>query len=594
MSQREKEKRMKRKIMNRLILFLLPLGLLAQDTPTVKTLTFQTGASVPPSCSVSIVGTPGSKTRYFWPVANYPVGQSIVPVPIQIDNEPQTLSVSNYVQINCNIPQFATSVSLLKSTTPTMSQTGTASVAVGINSTTGIFLDQGAGLQSYTFNLMVTQYATERLNNRDFPTPRLEFGIGPNPQTLVYGPLPVTSGGTGTIVPNPVTTGMVVVQPGSLTTDSTAAFQAAIATCSDPTSSNFNGMVIVPPGSYQVNGQLTWGGAQHCSIWVWPGVALTGGSLPPSDGQRWVEDWSSPNRTFYGSLNLPNTTVMQMQSFQPCDPLAGICQSISLDVFAGARETSPADYDFSPVAKPLSGAQNVSGKDLVISGGLTTGTGAAGRIVFALFPAGASGGVDNVKVPEWALTTPGDWVPLLAGKRIGNATNPIGFINIGPTLDANNATISAVTTAPRAWVIGDLVGGGTFARQAQNTYWGTCIGQIGAANPQTYFLIPGGGTGLGCLSNLTLAAGTPMPTACIAQKLIVTARVAGAVAGSGVVTLYRNGATSPVTCTLGTTLSCNSAALTQAFSAGETWGIGVATGQAADTTADVRAAFQCL
>ena len=183
--------------MNKLaLLLLLPVGLMGQaSTPTVGGLIFQALASGPPAnCSASIVGTPGSTTLFYWPVANYTSGQAIVPVPITVNNAPTVLNGSNFVQINCTRQAPAISLDLLRSTTNTLSTVGTASVAVATGSTTGIFQDQGGALSSYTFNILNSQYMVMRLNDRDYVNPTLEYGFGNNPTNVTFGPLPGTMG----------------------------------------------------------------------------------------------------------------------------------------------------------------------------------------------------------------------------------------------------------------------------------------------------------------------------------------------------------------------------------------------------------------
>lgn len=117
-----------------------------------------------------------------------------------------------------------------------------------------------------------------------------------------------------------------------------------------------------------------------------------------------------------------------------------------------------------------------------------------------------------------------------------------------------------------------------------------CTGTVGSAFPQTYILAPDGSS-TGCGG--TGIAETPLPIACTASKLYVTASAAGAVAGSGVITLYKNGTATSLTCTLGTGTTCNDLTDSVSFSAGDTKSIRIATGQGTDTTANPRASFLC-
>jgi hypothetical protein len=122
-----------------------------------------------------------------------------------------------------------------------------------------------------------------------------------------------------------------------------------------------------------------------------------------------------------------------------------------------------------------------------------------------------------------------------------------------------------------------------------------CAGPVGTGNGSIYPLYPGaGGTTptFNCTSGAVIVE-NPVPAACTAQHLTVKARVAGAVAGSGVITLYKNTVATALTCTLGTGTTCNDAAHTVAFAANDAWSVRVQTGQGNDTTADIRTMWQC-
>ena len=124
------------------------------------------------------------------------------------------------------------------------------------------------------------------------------------------------------------------------------------------------------------------------------------------------------------------------------------------------------------------------------------------------------------------------------------------------------------------------------------TLWAMCTGTVGTGNGTEYILFPFQGTNSGC----TVTTGTemPMPLACTASQLVVKASAAGALAGSGVVKVYKNGsATSNMTCTLGTGTSCTDTSTTMAYAAGDTYKVTVTTGQATDTTANLRINFIC-
>lgn len=118
-----------------------------------------------------------------------------------------------------------------------------------------------------------------------------------------------------------------------------------------------------------------------------------------------------------------------------------------------------------------------------------------------------------------------------------------------------------------------------------------CNAVVGTANTTSYVLAPSAAGTTACTSSTN--NDPELPVACTAQNLRVRAGAAGAQAGSGVITLYQNGSATSMTCTLGTTLLCNDSTHTVAFAANDRWAIKVLTGQATDTTANIRASFLC-
>lgn len=118
-----------------------------------------------------------------------------------------------------------------------------------------------------------------------------------------------------------------------------------------------------------------------------------------------------------------------------------------------------------------------------------------------------------------------------------------------------------------------------------------CIGTIGTANATVYFLAPAATATSACTA--TTGTETPTSIACTARNLYAKVRTAGSAAGSGVITLNKGGAAQALTCTMGTTTSCNDTTHTVSFSAGDTWAITETTGQATDTSLDTKVAFTC-
>jgi hypothetical protein len=123
---------------------------------------------------------------------------------------------------------------------------------------------------------------------------------------------------------------------------------------------------------------------------------------------------------------------------------------------------------------------------------------------------------------------------------------------------------------------------------------GFCGGTVGTGNGVQYALTPAiNSTNVSC--NHTIASSTPGPIgiACTLKNLSVAASTAGAVSGSGVITVLKNGTGTGITCTLGTGTSCTDSTHTTTITENQTIAIVVATGQATDTTADIKAVVQC-
>jgi hypothetical protein len=122
-----------------------------------------------------------------------------------------------------------------------------------------------------------------------------------------------------------------------------------------------------------------------------------------------------------------------------------------------------------------------------------------------------------------------------------------------------------------------------------------CTGAVGTGNGTTYPLVPYATQGGTSCSQTGSTQEMPIPATCTGKSLYVTASAAGATVGSGVVTVYYDGniPSSGPACTLGISTTCNDLTHTVAMSAGHTYSVRVKTGQASDTTANVRASFIC-
>jgi hypothetical protein len=113
-----------------------------------------------------------------------------------------------------------------------------------------------------------------------------------------------------------------------------------------------------------------------------------------------------------------------------------------------------------------------------------------------------------------------------------------------------------------------------------------CPGTVGTASA-IYVLLPSS-AGYNC-SN-TVATEMPIPVTGTATNLYVNAGTAGSNASN--VTLYVNGAATALTCSIGSTTSCNDQLHQIPFNAGSTWSLRYAPGAASDTAANINATFQ--
>ncbi len=151
-----------------------------------------------------------------------------------------------------------------------------------------------------------------------------------------------------------------------------------------------------------------------------------------------------------------------------------------------------------------------------------------------------------------------------------------------PTTTTQSAGDNSTKIATTAYVDGKFADFVSFCQQG-----------IGASNATAYTLAPASVAGSLCSSASTDTAGVPITHACTIHAFYVKASAAGAVSGSGVAAVYKNTSVTTVTCTLGTGTTCNDTTHTATFAAGDTWSVRVTTGQGGDTTANIRASFQC-
>jgi len=208
----------------------------------------------------------------------------------------------------------------------------------------------------------------------------------------------------------------------------------------------------------------------------------------------------------------------------------------------------------------------------------------------------------TIYTPGAALTA---GAPL--GLNSGNQLSSVGFTgdatNIVSAVPTDTLTVVALrgtsvsSSSPTSGQQLRIVGGiWTPVNLNAPNYESWCNGVIGATLSTEYYLFPGSTSATaGSPCTGTASSGMPISGACTASALIAKSSAAGKDSTSGVVTVYRNGSPSAMTCTMGTATSCSDGTDTIAFSSGDTFYVGVesSTTNATDTTANLRVAFQC-
>lgn len=176
-----------------------------------------------------------------------------------------------------------------------------------------------------------------------------------------------------------------------------------------------------------------------------------------------------------------------------------------------------------------------------------------------------------------------------ANTVFGNATSGSAAPAFGQIV---NGQITNSTIDLTAKVTGVLPAANGGSGGAVLTGW--CNGTVGTANATVYILSPYATVNTGNPCTVTsVAVEMPMPMACTAKNLRAISGTGGGAAGSGVVTAYVGGSTSILTCTMGTGTSCSDVTHSVAITAGQGFSLRILTGQATDTTANIKASFQC-
>lgn len=159
----------------------------AQPTPTIRGIIFQSPSpSAVSGANLSLTGPPGLTARFYWVIANYPIGQSSPVGPLLARNSPDTLSVTNFITISWNGVQNATSYDVLRTTAPSL-PSSSASLAVATGLTVTSVNDTGGALTSYTVAGVGPAQTQVYVENTRFSTPRL----------MMSDPLPIQLGALG-------------------------------------------------------------------------------------------------------------------------------------------------------------------------------------------------------------------------------------------------------------------------------------------------------------------------------------------------------------------------------------------------------------
>lgn len=158
--------------------------------------------------SAQVVGPPGLATYYYWWVAHYPIGVSVVSAPVIVRGAPSPASPTNYVLVTGQPAVGANAYDLLRTTTGQL-PSGPANIAIAQTLPLPTYQDNGAGLAPYNIAGLAAGAPVSvfiNVNNRDFETPTLviaPFGL------RVEGDLTVTgiideqgTGARGGTLPN--------------------------------------------------------------------------------------------------------------------------------------------------------------------------------------------------------------------------------------------------------------------------------------------------------------------------------------------------------------------------------------------------------
>ena len=380
-----------------LIVLMIPFGLLAQsaNNPQVTLRTPPPPLMGANQITTTIVGGTGTTQRYFWVVVNYPIGSPGVSGPLFINNQPATLSVSNYVTLSWPCQSGATSYDVLKTlpgeATPLPGNTYTYALTTGLTACT--YNDIGTGRTSYTVpNPIPTAVSSMILDNQDSAVPFFYF------------------------------TAPVTLPTGSITT-----LEACVGT---------------PGNTIGVLNQLCID--SNSSLWVCTVSSCTLAA-------QWVEA-SASSVSLLGTTNeICLTTVSGVTTIAACNPFNAPGTITGTTITAGTTGTAGCIhfYDTAGTDTPLC-SPNTSNNDLYIngtiilkSGGDVTSTGGAAPVVISVGAGALLTSTAGVIYPLADSTTAIQFDKANGTSNVMTIDTTNGRVGIGTVAPANGLDVEA-------------------------------------------------------------------------------------------------------------------------------------------------------
>ena len=166
---------------------------------------------------------------------------------------------------------------------------------------------------------------------------------------------------------------------------------------------------------------------------------------------------------------------------------------------------------------------------------------------------------------------------VMSGSTVQGGATGISVPSGGSFIDAGGNTVSGTAGYSVA---------GTYIADGHSLN-GACTGTASSSSTLGLYGTGPNETTTACTST-TIGSGVPMSAPRTLQNLVVTAGTGGNAAGSGVVTVLKNGSTTTLTCTIGTGTACNDGTHTVSVVAGDLVSIQFTT-QSTETLANVKA-----